>query len=237
LKRREFASRLFVFKGLKMKTTLEGKKVLITDGPTREYLDPVRFVTNESSGKMGYAIARELINREAEVILISGPVVISTDNIPNLIKVVSATEMFTVCKGYFTDVDIAIFTAAVADYRPKVFSEQKIKKSDQATTMELIKNPDIASEFGKVKSGKQLSIGFALETTAMIENASKKMIEKNFDAIVINSPGKDEGFGHDTNRISILSKDHGLKSYPLKSKIVLAVDIVNEIERDWIKII
>ena len=218
-----------------MKSVLDGKKVLITAGPTREYLDPVRYLTNESSGKMGYAIARELINRKAEVFLISGAVTISKESIPNVVTVNSAIEMLAACKGFFREVDIAIFAAAVADYRPKVFHEQKIKKSDQVTTMEFIKNPDIASEFGKVKSGKQLSFGFALETTAMTENASKKMIEKNFDAIVINSPGKDEGFGHDTNRISVLAKDHNLKTYPLKSKIDLAVDIVNEIELSWIQ--
>jgi phosphopantothenoylcysteine decarboxylase/phosphopantothenate--cysteine ligase len=214
-----------------MENILKGKKVLITAGPTREYLDPVRFITNESSGKMGYAIAETLYNLGADVILISGPVYIKPAiPIENVIQVITAREMLEACKKYFRDADIVIFSAAVADYRPKFHSESKIKKAEQVSLVEFIKNDDIAFEFGKIKTEKQVSIGFALETNDILENAANKLKVKGFDAVVINSPKKNEGFGFDTNKVSILKKDGTIKHYPLKNKQEVAVDIVNELE-------
>jgi phosphopantothenoylcysteine decarboxylase/phosphopantothenate--cysteine ligase len=210
---------------------LRGKTVLITAGPTREYLDPVRFITNESSGKMGYAIAQLLHELGARVTLVTGPVSIKPV-IPGMtiIHVTTANEMFEVCKQLFTDTEITIFSAAVADYRPKYPSNYKIKKSEEVSVVEFVKNPDIAFEFGKIKTDKQLSIGFALETNDVFENAIHKLKVKGFDAIVINSPGKDEGFGFDTNKVSILRKDGTMKNYPLKSKQEVASDIITELE-------
>jgi phosphopantothenoylcysteine decarboxylase/phosphopantothenate--cysteine ligase len=210
-----------------MENTLKGKKILITAGPTREYLDPVRFITNESSGKMGYAIAEELYRQGAELILVSGPVNVKT-TIPSqyIKKVTSALEMFDECKKHFKEIDIAIFTAAVADYRPKYQSDSKIKKSEDITVVEFVKNPDIAAEFGKIKTNQQISLGFALETNDVFENAANKLKTKGFDTIVINSPKPDEGFGYDTNKVSILRKDGTLNHYPLKTKQEVAKDIV-----------
>lgn len=211
---------------------LNGKKILITAGPTREYLDPVRFLTNESSGKMGYAIADVLHKRRAEVIMVSGPVTVPS-HFPYtaVVPVITAKEMLEACRGYFKQVDVAIFTAAVADYRPKHACSQKMKKSGQTLLMEFVKNPDIAFEFGKFKRDSQLSIGFALETEKVLENASQKLSSKNFNAIIMNSPGKDEGFGKDTNRISILRSDGTIQHFPLKTKPEVAIDIVDELEK------
>jgi phosphopantothenoylcysteine decarboxylase/phosphopantothenate--cysteine ligase len=214
-----------------MESNLKGKKVLITVGPTREYLDPVRFITNESSGKMGYSLAEVLNNLGAEVILISGPVSIKSTIPPeNVVQVITAIEMLDACKKHFDNVDIAIFSAAVADYRPKNPSEYKIKKSEQVSVVEFVKNPDIAYEFGRIKTGKQISIGFALETNDVFANAANKLKTKCFDAVVINSPKKDEGFGYDTNKVSILRKDGTINHFPLKSKREVAQDIIKEME-------
>jgi len=215
-----------------MKNNLKGKKILITVGPTREYLDPVRFITNESSGKMGFAIAEVLYNQGAEVIVVSGPVsMLPTVPVENVVQVVTANEMFEACKQYFDRVDVAIFAAAVADYRPKNPSNCKIKKSEQVAVVEFVKNPDIAFEFGKIKTNKQISIGFALETNDVFDNAAIKMKSKGFDAIVINSPKKDEGFGFDTNRVSILKRNGTINHYPLKSKNEVAQDIVDQLQK------
>lgn len=210
---------------------MKGKKILITAGPTREYLDPVRFITNESSGKMGYAIAEVLFQLGAELTLVSGPVAIQSV-LPekNITRVVTANDMFNACHSLFETTDVAIFTAAVADYRPRFPSDTKIKKSEQVSTVEFVKNPDIALEFGKSKNKKQISIGFALETNDIFQNAERKLGAKNFDFIVLNSPKKNEGFGYDTNRVSILRKDGTITRFPLKSKIDVAKDIVNEME-------
>lgn len=207
---------------------------MVTAGPTREYLDPVRFITNESSGKMGYAIAGTLYRHGVDVIMISGPVSIKPP-IPaeKIIHVVSAEEMLEACSQYFKIVDAVIFTAAVADYRPASWSGQKIKKTAQVQRLEFVKNPDIAYEFGKLKKEDQISVGFALETDDIIDNAAKKLEKKNFDAIVINSPNKEEGFGYDTNRIAIMRKDRTLKNFPLKPKKDIALDILKELETLW----
>jgi phosphopantothenoylcysteine decarboxylase/phosphopantothenate--cysteine ligase len=209
---------------------LKNKKVLITAGPTREYLDPVRYISNESSGKMGYAIAEELYKLGAIVTLVTGPVHIQS-NIPkdHVIHVLTATEMYEVCQAFFSHSDIVIFSAAVADYRPQFVSGNKIKKTDEVFTIDLVKNMDIALAFSKVKTPDQIAIGFALETHAQIENAQKKLSAKNFDVIIINSPGQGEGFGYDTNKISMLRKNGQIMHYPLKTKQEVAVDIVSEL--------
>ncbi len=209
---------------------LKNLKILITAGPTREYLDPVRFISNESTGKMGYAIADLLHKNGADVTLISGPVSINS-NLPiqNIIQVKTANEMFVACKAYFDTTDVAIFSAAVAYYRPKFQSECKIKKTSEVSVVEFVKNVDLALEFGKVKNQHQISIGFALETNDILENATKKLETKNFDSIIINSPKEGEGFGFDTNKISILNKKGSLKIFPMKPKPVVAIDIINEL--------
>lgn len=209
---------------------LKNLKILITAGPTREYLDPVRFISNESTGKMGYAIADLLHKNGADVTLISGPVSINS-NLPiqNIIQVKTANEMYEACKAFFDTTDVAIFSAAVADYRPKFQSDCKIKKTAEVSVVEFVKNVDLALEFGKVKNQHQLSIGFALETNDILENATKKLQIKNFDSIIINSPKEGEGFGFDTNKISILNKKGSLKIFPMKPKPAVAIDIINEL--------
>jgi len=211
-----------------MNNKFRGRKILVTAGPTREYLDPVRYISNESSGKMGYAIADLFSSLGAEVTLISGPVSISSTS-PNvkIVLVKTANEMYEKCKVHFDRVDIAVFAAAVADYRPLLQSDQKIKKSDSVYSLELTKNIDIAFEFGKVKKASQLSIGFALETEKQIENATQKLRKKHFDAVVINSPNPGEGFGYETNKIAILNAAGELTKFDLKAKKEVALDIVN----------
>lgn len=213
-----------------MQNTLLNKKILITAGPTREYLDPVRFLSNQSTGKMGYAIAETLHNLGANVYLVSGPVTI-TSNFPKekIIAVETGKQMYSECQKLFSQVDIAIFCAAVADYTPKITSEIKIKKIEDEISITFVKNVDIAYEFGKVKTPQQKSIGFALETNNVLDNAASKLHKKNFDCIVANSPNKDEGFGFDTNKIAILKSDLTLTEYPLKSKQEVAQDIANTI--------
>jgi phosphopantothenoylcysteine decarboxylase/phosphopantothenate--cysteine ligase len=213
-----------------MLNTLKNLKILITAGPTREYLDPVRFISNESTGKIGYAIADLLHKNGAEVTLISGPVSInSIVPIQNIIQVKTANEMFKACKAFFDTTDVTIFSAAVADYRPKFQSDCKIKKTAEVSVVEFVKNVDLALEFGKVKNQHQISIGFALETNDILENATKKLQTKNFDSIIINSPKEGEGFGFDTNKISILNKKGSLKIFPMKPKPAVAIDIINEL--------
>lgn len=210
---------------------ITGKKILLTVGPTREYLDPVRFITNESSGKMGFAIAEELLKEDAELIIISGPVSIETKVPKKHIKnVTTALEMYDECQKYFNDIDIAIFTAAVADYRPRHQAISKIKKDSDISMVEFIKNPDIAAAFGKIKLPHQISVGFALETDNVIENAQEKLTKKGFDMIVINRPKVGEGFGYDTNKVSILTRSQGIQDYPIKSKIEVAKDIIENIK-------
>jgi len=213
-----------------MQNTLQNKKILITAGPTREYLDPVRFISNQSTGKMGYAIAEAMHNLGADVYLVSGPVSISF-NFPKdkIIAVETGKQMYEECQKLFSLVDITIFCAAVADYTPKITSEIKIKKIENEISIEFVKNVDIAYEFGKVKTQQQKSIGFALETNNVLDNTATKLNKKNFDCIVANSPNKDEGFGYDTNKITILKRDLTLTKYSLKSKQEVAQDIINTI--------
>lgn len=210
---------------------LKGKRILITAGPTKEFIDPVRFISNASSGKMGYAIAEELSSKGANVILVSGPTNIKCNSTKiKVVQVTTALEMLKACQHYFDSVDIAFFTAAVADYRPLIMESSKIKKNDETMTIQLTKNPDIAYEFGKVKRDDQMSVGFALETDNIVEYGKGKMQKKKFDFIVLNTTNENgEGFGYDTNKISLLFNDNSLKHFSLKSKIEVAKDIVTEL--------
>jgi phosphopantothenoylcysteine decarboxylase/phosphopantothenate--cysteine ligase len=216
---------------------LRGKKVLITAGPTYEAIDPVRFIGNHSSGKMGFAIAKEAANLGAEVILISGP---SHQQIKHSfvkrIDVVSADDMYKVAHQYFNKVDIAILSAAVADYKPKNVANHKIKKKDSSFMMELTPTKDILASLGEIKK-HQFLVGFALETNDEIENAKNKIRRKNLDAIVLNSlQDKGAGFATNTNKITIIDKNFNEKSFELKSKLAVAEDIMSEIIIKIIKI-
>ena len=214
---------------------LQGKKALVTAGPTYEKIDPIRFIGNHSSGKMGVAIARQLMAYGAEVKLILGPVndFFDLESI-SVSNVISADEMYELAKEQFTGADITVLAAAVADYKPRIFADSKIKKNKDNLTLELTKTPDIAASLGKKKSDGQIIVGFALETDNEFENARKKLYSKNFNMIVLNSlndPGA--GFGHDTNKISILDKDNNTREYELKSKTGVAKDIVDAIVENY----
>ena len=212
------------------KEDLKGKKVMITAGPTYEKIDPVRFIGNYSSGKMGYAIAEECANRGAQVTLISGPVSINCGhNGVDIIRVESAEEMYKASVQEFTKSDVAILSAAVADYAPVEISTSKIKREKQdIPVIRLKKNPDIAASLGQTKSKGQLLVGFALETDNEIQNAIDKIKRKNLDFIVLNSlADKNAGFGVDTNKVTIIDRDDSLSNYELKTKKEVAKDIVN----------
>jgi phosphopantothenoylcysteine decarboxylase/phosphopantothenate--cysteine ligase len=213
-----------------MSNSLLHKKILITAGPTYERIDPVRFIGNFSTGKMGFAIAEECAARGAEVTLIAGVTSLSISH-PNIrrIDVESAIEMYNAAIQAFSETDIAILSAAVADYRPLQFTDEKIKRNEgENLTITLIPNPDIAATLGQMKKPHQTLVGFALETNNEEENALKKMKKKNLDFIVLNSlKDSGAGFGHDTNKVSILFANSEKKSFELKSKKEVARDIVN----------
>jgi len=213
------------------KKKLKNYNILITAGPTYEKIDPVRFIGNRSSGKMGFALAEVLSEKGAKVNLVSGPVSLKTnsENI-NIISVESAEEMFNETKKIFAENDIIIFAAAVADYTPQNPVNSKIKKKTNSLNIELKPTKDIAKELGKLKSKQQITVGFALETDNEIVNAQQKIAKKNFDFIVLNSLNdKGAGFAHDTNKISIIDKDNNIQEFELKSKKDVAEDIVNKI--------
>lgn len=210
---------------------LGGKTVLITAGPTHEAIDPVRFIGNHSSGKMGFAIAERMAALGARVHLVTGPTNLHT-NRPGIdvINVVSAEEMYEACLKIFPATDIAVLAAAVADYKPKVRKEQKLKKSGEELTMELAPTRDIAASLGKMKKNGQFVVGFALETENEKENALKKIKAKKFDLIVLNSLRDDgAGFGHDTNKVTIIDRNMDMVGFGLKDKKEVAEDIVNAI--------
>lgn len=207
---------------------LRGKTVLITAGPTYEAIDPVRFIGNHSSGKMGFELAKNCLDQGAKVILISGPTNQQLKH-PELMKinVRSAQEMLEATTSNWSNADLGIFSAAVADYRPIDPAEQKIKKKDENLSLKLVKNPDILSWAGKNKSPDQILIGFALETNDAIKNAADKLSRKNLDMIVVNTlEDEGAGFAHDTNRISILDVHNKITKFELKSKSEVAADIV-----------
>ena len=209
---------------------LEGKTVLITSGPTYEAIDPVRFIGNHSSGKMGFSLAEEAVKRGAKVILISGPTSQKTSNKNiEIHRITSAKEMYEQVFKYYEKVDIAIASAAVADYAPKIVAKEKIKKSEEEFTIELVKNPDILKTMGEKKT-HQFLVGFALETQNEEENAKIKLQKKNLDMIVLNSL-RDEGAGFqkDTNKVKILTHSEQ-KEFSLKSKDEVARDILDFVE-------
>lgn len=209
---------------------LEGKKVMITAGPTYEKIDPVRFIGNYSSGKMGYALAEECAERGADVLLISGPVSIKAHHPSiNVVAVESAQQMHDAALSAFPDSDAAIMCAAVADYAPVVVAEKKIKREkDEIPVIELKKNPDIAAALGRIKKPGQMLVGFALETDNEMANAQSKLERKNLDMIVLNSlADKQAGFGVDTNKVTIIEKDGSVHSYEVKPKKEVAADIVD----------
>lgn len=217
------------------KQELAGKKVLITAGPTYENIDPVRFIGNYSTGKMGYSIADECARRGAEVTLVSGPVSITPKNKSvKVISVRSAAEMFAVADKHFTDADITILSAAVADFTPVVSADEKIKRENDNLTLELRPTVDIAASLGKKKREGQILVGFALETNNEEQNAQSKLERKNFDFIVLNSmrnPGT--CFGSDNNQIKIIDRN-STECYPLKTKEEVASDIIDKIV-SWAK--
>lgn len=207
------------------------KKVLITAGPTRESIDPVRYISNHSSGKMGFALAEAFASQGAEVTLVSGPVDIKMQHRGvDVISVNSAEEMYKACLQNHDKADIVVMAAAVADYQPVKVSSEKIKKSGDSMELALTATPDIALELGKRKKSNQLHIGFALETENELDNARNKKERKNFDMIVLNSlktPGA--GFGTDTNQVTLIGKNNAIETFPLKSKSEVAIDIVNAV--------
>ena len=210
------------------KSILQGKTILITAGPTYEKIDPVRFIGNYSTGKMGYALAEECAHNGAKVILISGPVGINVQH-PNIMKihVESAAEMAVATKKYFPVSDAAILSAAVADFTPTIKAAEKIKREKNNLTLELSPTEDIAVAIGKLKKQDQRIIGFALETTNEKQHAFEKLQRKNFDCIVLNSLNDSHaGFGYDTNKISIIDKQGNCEEYDLKLKKEVAKDIV-----------
>ncbi len=207
-------------------TALKGKKILITSGRTKENIDPVRYLSNNSSGKMGYSLAQAAVDLGAEVTLISGPTDLKVPNgLKNFISVESALEMYKKVDEYFKNTDIFIACAAVADYRAKEYKKEKIKKSDSDLVIELVRNPDILLEMSRKKE-KQLLVGFAAETNDIRENALKKLEKKNLDIIVANNASV---MGSDENVIEIIKKDRTSVEISQKSKIELAYDILNEV--------
>ncbi len=220
----------FIEKDILNGLPLNGKKVMITAGPTYEAIDPVRFIGNHSSGKMGFEIAKAAANLGAEVILISGPTHQTVaNNLISVIPVVSAQDMYDAAHKYFKSVDIAIAAAAVADYKPKHVATQKIKKAESTLSLELEKTKDVLASLGQIKE-QQFLVGFALETNNELENAKSKLKRKNLDLIVLNSlQDKGAGFKSDTNKVTLIDKNETINTFELKSKTEVAKDILNTI--------
>jgi phosphopantothenoylcysteine decarboxylase/phosphopantothenate--cysteine ligase len=209
---------------------LAGQRILITAGPTEEPLDPVRFITNLSSGKMGYALARVARRRGAQVTLITGPTNLSLPSVENVINVRTAQEMYKAVIDNYKKSTVIIKAAAVADYRPKVFVREKIKKDDKPRSIELEINPDIIAEIGQNKKNIIL-VGFAMETKDLLANAREKLKKKNMDLIVANSLREEgAGFQTDTNKITILDREGGVQSLPVMTKIEAAEKILERVE-------
>ncbi|MEL1242903.1 bifunctional phosphopantothenoylcysteine decarboxylase/phosphopantothenate--cysteine ligase CoaBC [Flavobacterium sp. DGU11] len=224
----------FIEKDLEGKLPLRGKKILVTAGPTYEPIDPVRFIGNHSTGKMGFDIAKAAADEGAEVILVTGPTHLKLEhsNI-NVVHVTSSEEMYHACHEYFETMDAAVAAAAVADYRPKTVAPQKIKKNEGSLVLELEKTKDILSSLGAKKS-KQFLIGFALETENEIENAKAKIKKKNLDLIVLNSLNDEgAGFGKPTNKVTFIDKDFNEEPMDLKTKEEVSKDIINKIKEHY----
>lgn len=209
---------------------MKQKTILITAGPTHEPIDPVRFIGNHSSGKMGYAIATQLAEAGHLVTLVSGPTALTPPANVSIIKIQSAEEMYQACLEHYSSADITIFAAAVADYTPKTVSDIKIKKKEDTFSIEMVKTKDIAKELGLLKQEYQVNVGFALETNNEEVNASKKLQNKNLDFIVLNSlQNVGTCFGSDNNKITILEHNNKIE-FELKSKEEVAKDIIKHIE-------
>ena len=210
---------------------LKGKHILITAGPTLEAIDPVRYISNHSSGTMGIRLAEECEQRGASVSIVLGPTTLEVNSEGiKVIRVKSAAEMYQVCKEVYPSCDVSIFAAAVADYTPSTTAAQKVKKSDDDLSIPLKRTVDIAKSLGQQKRSYQINVGFALETQKGIEYAKGKLDKKNFDFIVLNSlKDKGAGFGTDTNKITIISRDKDPQIFPLKSKVAVANDIINKV--------
>ena len=210
---------------------LTNKKVLITAGPTHESIDPVRFIANRSSGKMGIALAIEAANNGALVSLVLGPTHLECNHTNiKVYKVITASQMYEQVNACFSTSDIGIFTAAVADYKPNIVAKNKIKKSDNNLNISLEKTVDILAEMGNKKSDKQFIVGFALETDNEVENAKDKLKRKNLDMIVLNSlNNKGAGFQHNTNKITIIDKANNISNFELKDKSEVAKDVIDKI--------
>ena len=220
----------FIEADLESRLPLKGQKILITAGPTYEAIDPVRFIGNHSSGKMGFDIALSAANLGASVILVSGPTHCKVSNpLIKVVSVVSAEEMYIACHQFYADVDVAIAAAAVADYRPKNVAQQKIKKADDDFVIELEKTKDILASLGEQKKN-QFLIGFALETENEIENAKLKIQKKNLDLIVLNSlQDQGAGFSKPTNKVTFIDKFFNIEPMELKTKEAVADDILNKV--------
>lgn len=224
---------LFIQQNLELPKPLSGKKALVSAGPTYEAIDPVRFIGNHSSGKMGYAIAKRLQELGAEVTLVSGPTALSTPQGVQRVDVTSAKQMLDACEHYFPAADITVMSAAVADYTPEEVAPQKIKKKEEHFSIPLTKTTDILATLGGSKKEDQLLIGFALETNNEIEHAKNKLQRKNLDFIVLNSmQDKGAGFAHDTNKVTVISRNGDIESFELKSKDEVATDICNLVIRE-----
>lgn len=215
--------------------TMKGKTVMVTAGPTFEKIDPVRFIGNYSTGKMGYALAEECAARGAEVMLVSGPVNIHPKNTGiRCIRVESAGEMYDTAKRLFPSCNAAILCAAVADFTPEVCASGKIKREKGETTLRLLPTKDIAAALGEMKNDNQRLVGFALETNDEVQNAQHKLEKKNLDFIVLNSlKDKGAGFMYDTNKITIISRGGETQAYPLKPKTEVARDIIDKLCEDY----
>jgi phosphopantothenoylcysteine decarboxylase/phosphopantothenate--cysteine ligase len=216
-------------------SALNGVQCLVTAGPTYEAIDPVRFIGNRSSGKMGIAIAEELSHRGAQVTLILGPSSISVpESIGKIIRVESSDEMYQAAVKVWSNCQLGVFAAAVADYKPKEVANQKIKKLGDTLSMDLVKTIDILQSIGKSKGVDQILVGFALETQNELENAKQKLARKNLDMIVLNSLNDEKaGFQYDTNRITLIDSENKITKFELKTKREVAIDIVNSIESKY----
>ncbi|MGM0636262.1 MAG: bifunctional phosphopantothenoylcysteine decarboxylase/phosphopantothenate--cysteine ligase CoaBC [Bacteroidota bacterium] len=220
----------FIETDLYNQAPLAHKKIVITAGPTYEAIDPVRFIGNHSSGKMGFELAKEALNLGAQVTLITGPTNLELSHSAlNLIRINSADQMLAESKKVFEQAAVFIASAAVSDYKPAVVAKEKIKKNDDKLVLQLEKNPDILYQMGQAKKTDQILVGFALETQNEVVNAQKKLKKKNLDFVVLNSlKDKGAGFGTDTNQVTFVFEQY-LKKYPLKSKSQVASDILNEV--------
>jgi phosphopantothenoylcysteine decarboxylase/phosphopantothenate--cysteine ligase len=225
----------FTIKHFAAKPVAKKKKVLITAGPTAEAIDPVRYISNRSSGKMGYAIAKAFAQAGAQVRLISGPTHLPVpDDSIEITSVETAKEMFEATQDYFSQYDLVIFTAAVADYTPRSVAGQKIKKQGEGMHLDLVKTTDIAGTLGQQKKEGQILVGFALETEHELDYALDKLRRKNLDYIILNSLNDaGSGFAHDTNKITVIDRSENIYHFPLKSKKEVAHDILNIILNKW----